>query len=46
MALNKAYSALWPNIVWKGEAPTDADEHLGEEGKFEKYFSPEPDAID
>ena len=23
-------------------APADADEHKGEEGKYEKYFSPEP----
>lgn len=46
VALNKTYAALWPNIVWKGEAPADADEHLGEAGKFEKYFSPEPDAMD
>ncbi|MBM3929051.1 MAG: DUF3470 domain-containing protein, partial [Sphingomonadales bacterium] len=26
--------------------PPDADEHKGEEGKFDKYFSPEPGAGD
>ncbi|HWK36204.1 DUF3470 domain-containing protein, partial [Sphingomonas sp.] len=26
--------------------PADADEHKGEEGKFDKYFSPEPGAGD
>jgi ferredoxin len=28
--------------VRKGSAPADADEHKGEAGKFDKYFSPEP----
>ena len=32
----------WPNITRKRDAPADADEYKGAEGKFEKYFSPEP----
>jgi ferredoxin len=42
LELNTKYSAEWPNITSKGEQPDDADEHKGEEGKFEKYFSPDP----
>ena len=30
------------NITRKRPAPDDADEHKGEDGKFDKYFSPEP----
>ena len=31
-------------VVWEGplHVPADADEHKGEEGKYEKYFTPEP----
>ena len=36
----------WPNITTKGDAPADADDHKGEDGKFDKYFSPEPGAGD
>src|SRR3546814_8870847 len=39
LELNAKHSAEWPNITTKGEQPADADEHKGEEGKFEKYFS-------
>jgi len=42
LELNTKYSAEWPNITTKREAPDDADEHKGEEGKLEKYFSAEP----
>ncbi|MBU0774661.1 MAG: DUF3470 domain-containing protein, partial [Alphaproteobacteria bacterium] len=35
-----------PNITVKGEAPADADEMKGVEGKLEKYFSPEPGSGD
>jgi ferredoxin len=44
MALNAEYCQKWPNITQKGEPPADADEHKGEEGKFDKYFSSEPGA--
>ncbi|MBB3764705.1 ferredoxin FdxA [Sphingomicrobium lutaoense] len=40
--LNSKYSAAWPNITVKKESPEDADEYKGMEGKFEKFFSPEP----
>ena len=42
MELNSTYSSQWPNITRKREQPADADEHKGETGKFDKYFSTEP----
>ncbi len=42
LELNAKYSAEWPNITAKKDAPADADEHKGEDGKFDKYFSAEP----
>jgi ferredoxin len=39
---NRKFSASWPNITRKGEAPADADSHKDEQGKFEKYFNPNP----
>lgn len=42
LELNTKYSASWPNITSQKEPPADADEHKGQPGKFEKYFSPEP----
>jgi ferredoxin len=42
LELNAKYSAEWPNITVKGDAPADADEMQKETGKLEKYFSPEP----
>src|SRR3954466_9021732 len=39
---NHTTRAKWPNIPRKKESPADADEHKGEEGKFDKYFSTEP----
>jgi ferredoxin len=41
--LNRQYAEQWPNITRKGEAPADADEFKGVEGKFDKFFSPNPD---
>lgn len=40
--LNREYSAKWPNITRKGEAPGDADSFKGQAGKFDKFFSPNP----
>jgi ferredoxin len=40
--LNTKYSAEWPNITVKGEAPADADAMSGVENKLEQFFSPEP----
>ena len=44
--VNTEYAKSWPNITQKKEAPTDAKEFEGVEGKFEKYFSKEPGAGD
>src|SRR3546814_9412682 len=39
---NYTFSAQWPNVSRKNDqTPDDADEHKGEEGKFEKYFRSE-----
>ena len=40
LELNRDYSGQWPNITRKKDAPPDADEFKGVDGKFEKYFSP------
>lgn len=40
--VNAKYAALWPNITIKRDGPADGDEHKGEDGKFEKYFSEKP----
>ena len=40
--LNTTFSADWPNITRKKDSPADADEHKGEEGKYDKYFTPDP----
>jgi ferredoxin len=42
LALNREFAVKWPNITKKKPAPADADEHRGEQGKFERYFSPNP----
>jgi ferredoxin len=42
LELNASLSASWPNITVKGATPPDADEHKGEDGKFDKYFSDQP----
>ena len=42
LELNTKFAEEWPNITQSREAPADADEHKGEEGKYEKFFSPEP----
>ena len=46
LEVNTEYAKSWPNITQKKEAPTDAKEFEGVEGKFEKYFSKEPGAGD
>ncbi len=42
LELNAKYSAEWPNLTSKKDSPADADDFKGVEGKFEKFFSPEP----
>ena len=46
LELNTTFSADWPNITRKKDSPADADEHKGEEGKYDKYFTPDPGAGD
>ena len=47
LELNTTFSAEWPNVTRKmDQTPPDADEHKGEEGKYDKYFTPEPGAGD
>jgi len=41
--LNRRMSEAWPNITRKGQPPADADAYMGVEGKYEKYFSPNPE---
>ena len=40
LELAREYAPQWPNLNSKKDALPDADAHKGEEGKFEKYFSP------
>jgi ferredoxin len=42
LKINTEYASLWPNITAKKEPPENAKEFDGVEGKFEKFFSPEP----
>ena len=42
LKINTDYASQWPNITAKREAPADAKEFDGVEGKLEKYFSPNP----
>jgi ferredoxin len=43
LALNRDYSTgPWPNITKTKPALSDAELHKTEEGKFEKFFSPNP----
>ena len=39
LEINSKYATAWPNITEKRDAPADAKEWDGVEGKFEKYFS-------
>jgi ferredoxin len=41
LELNQQFSETWPNITRQKEAPSDADSHNGEAGKYEKYFTSE-----
>ncbi|MEM7060004.1 MAG: ferredoxin FdxA [Pseudomonadota bacterium] len=42
IALNQKFAELWPNITVKRDQMENAEQHDGEEGKLEKYFSEEP----
>jgi ferredoxin len=39
---NRKYSELWPVIITRKDPPPDAEDHDGETGKLEKYFSEKP----
>ncbi|WP_069300762.1 ferredoxin FdxA [Neptunicoccus sediminis] len=39
---NREYSEKWPVLITKIDALPNAEERDGEEGKMEKYFSPNP----
>lgn len=42
LELNRKYSKIWPNITAKEEPPSDADDWLNTENKFNLYFSEKP----
>jgi len=42
LGVNAEYAKTWPNITQKKDAPSDAKEFDGVEGKFDQYFSPNP----
>src|SRR3954468_10815891 len=42
LEVNRQYAASWPNITRKKPYPEDADEWKGVEGKYEKFFNPDP----
>jgi ferredoxin len=43
LALNAQFAKEWPVVTNNnGQTPDDADDHKGEAGKFEKYFSAVP----
>src|SRR3546814_5168465 len=44
LELNTKFSAEWPNIPVKGDAPADADDMKCVENTFEQFFSTEPGA--
>jgi ferredoxin len=42
LQINTEYADKWPNITIKRDAPEGSKEMDGVEGKYEKFFSPEP----
>lgn len=46
LEVNANYAKSWPNITQKKDAPDDAKEFDGMDGKFDKYFSPNPGSGD
>ncbi|MCX7338493.1 MAG: ferredoxin family protein [Alphaproteobacteria bacterium] len=45
LEINRKYSAIWPNMTRKGDAPKDADDWLSVDNKYETEFSPNPDKL-
>ncbi|MGO9357157.1 MAG: ferredoxin FdxA [Xanthobacteraceae bacterium] len=46
LTVNADFAKQWPNITQKKEQPADAKDFDGQEGKFEKFFSPNPGSGD
>lgn len=46
LKINAEYALVWPNITRKRDALPEAKEMDGVEGKFEKFFSPNPGSGD
>lgn len=46
LEVNAEYAKSWPNITQKKDAPDDAKDFDGAEGKFDKYFSANPGSGD
>ncbi len=46
LEVNRKFAESWPNITQKKEALPEADAFKDEQGKYEKYFSPEPGSGD
>ena len=42
LELNRVHSETWPNLTRKTDPMPEAETHETEDGKYEKYFSPEP----
>ena len=42
LKINADMARSWPNITQKKDAPSDAKEYDGIDGKFEKFFTPNP----
>lgn len=42
LKINTEHAGIWPNITTNKGALPDADKFNGEQGKFQKYFSPNP----
>ena len=42
LEVNARFASVWPNITEKRDAPPDARQFEGVEGKYEKYFSENP----
>ena len=42
LEVNRDYSAKWPNITRKKDAPPDADQWKGVANKFAEHFSEKP----
>jgi ferredoxin len=44
--VNREYALQWPNLTKRKDAPSDAEEYKNEQGKFERFFSPNPGSGD